>query len=135
MLSSQVAIFVPVVLSLWSRALWGGEEMNRGAVRSSSILEPTAANGSITLRAPVTKPHAMEQRPLPDSANYSDPLRGTNAAPADGRTEVCSLACLVKGDKTYLDADGFFFCFWSKGRKRVFKVSKIDNSYIYVTFI
>lgn len=99
---------VPVALSLWSRAVWGGEEMNRGLV--SSIIQPTAASGSITLRTPVTKPHAMEQRPLPDSANYSDPLRGTKAASTDGKTEVCSSACLGKEEtKPVLMLMCFFF--------------------------
>lgn len=83
---------VPAALSLWRC----GVQTNRPAV-SSSILKPTAANGSIALRTLVTKPHAMEQRPHPDSANYSEPLRRTYTAPTDGRTEVCLCTCLVKG--------------------------------------
>lgn len=104
---SQVAICPSSVVPVEQGCVgWSGDEQ-RPAV--SSILEPTAANGSITLRTPVTKPHAVEQRLLPDSANYSDPLRGRNAAPTDGRTEVCSLACLVKEEtKSILMLMGFF---------------------------
>lgn len=95
---------------------------------SSSLLQPTAASGSITLRTPVTKPHAMEQRPLPDSANYSDPLRGTNAASTDGRTEVCSFACLGKEEtKPVLMLMGFFL---ASGLKRLFKVSIMDHLFL-----
>lgn len=92
MLSSQVATCPSSVVPV---EVWTADEQ-RPAV-SSSILKPTAANGSIALRTLVTKPNAMEQRPLPYSANYSEPLRRTYAAPTDGRTEVCLCACLVKG--------------------------------------
>ena len=70
---------VAAVLSLWSRAVWGEGEMIRGlqraaaAASSSSPQLPVAPSLS---RLPVTEPHAVEQRPLPDSANYGDPLRG-----------------------------------------------------------
>ncbi|KAK1881335.1 Degenerin del-1 [Dissostichus eleginoides] len=53
--------------------------MNRGLFRSS-ILQTPAANGSITLTTPVTTPHGTEQCPLPDSSNYSDPLRGSQCS-------------------------------------------------------
>ena len=130
MLSSQVAICPSSVVPVEQGCVgWGGGEQ-RPAV-SSSILEPTAANGSITLRTAVTKPHGVEQRLLPDSANYSDPLRGRKAAPTDGRTEVCSLACLGKEEtKSILTLMGFFYL-WSEGDKKLlFKVPIIDTSYI-----
>lgn len=76
-LSSQVAICpsstVPVEQSCVG---WRGDDQRPTESSSSSILQPTAASGSIALTTPVTEPHAVEQRPLPDSANYSDPLRG-----------------------------------------------------------
>ncbi len=73
---------------------------------SGSILKPTAASGFITLRTPVTKPHTMEQRPLPDSTNYTDPLR-VSAASTDGRTEVRSFARSVK-EETNATVGNFF---------------------------
>ena len=98
MLGSQVAICpsntVPVEQSC---VRWRGDEQQHALSSSSSFLEPTAAGGSISLTTPVTKPHAMERRPLPDSANCGDPSWGT--ASTDGWAEVCSFACLVEEEE------------------------------------
>lgn len=85
-----------------------GDDQRPAVSSSRSILRPTAASDSITLRIPVTKPNAMEQRPLPDTANYSDPLRNINAAPTDGRRKVGSITCLVKEEKNTTDNYGLF---------------------------
>lgn len=77
----------------------------RPAASSGSVSQPTAASGSITLTTTATKAHAMELRPLPDSANYSDPLRRQKAASTDGRTEVCSLTCLQREEINPIDGD------------------------------
>ena len=129
-LSSQVAICpsstVPVEQSCVG---WRGDDQRptESSSSSSSILQHTAASGSITLTTPVTEPHAAEQCPLPDSANYSDPLRGNKRS--FNRWENRGVFIRLfgeRGDEYYIrcDTDGSF-C--ASGLKRLCKVLQKDQ--------
>lgn len=61
-----------------------GDDQRSAASSGRNDIKPTTARDSIALRTPVTKPHAMEQRPLPDPANYTDPSRSVTADLTDG---------------------------------------------------